>query len=177
MSAASPIGFWPFSVNAFGQPEIERLCLALQDQHDLDVNLLLFCCWLGLQESAVLTAAQVQTLIDATDEWQAEIVKPLRAIRRRLKQQTGGVSPQQSLALHRAVAGIELESEQLEQTTILQQAITYETSSLPTEQQAVANLQCYSDTAGVNPTDSLNAKLEKLVALLVAHARQRSNQA
>ena len=41
--------FWAFSLDVYGRPGVAPACLALQDRHGLDVNLLLFCCWAASQ--------------------------------------------------------------------------------------------------------------------------------
>ena len=41
--------FWAFSLEVYGRPGVAPACLALQDRHGLDVNLLLFCCWAASQ--------------------------------------------------------------------------------------------------------------------------------
>lgn len=79
---ANPL--WDDSVALYRRPGVEAACLELQRRYGLDVNLVLFCCWLGragiVLEPALLTAA-----LATTSGWQAEVVRPLRALRNRLK--------------------------------------------------------------------------------------------
>ena len=41
--------FWQFSGAVYAHPGVAEACLDLQDRHGLDVNLLLFCAWAGVQ--------------------------------------------------------------------------------------------------------------------------------
>ena len=39
--------FWDFSVRTYGVPGVSQACLALQDERGVDVNMLLYCIWIG----------------------------------------------------------------------------------------------------------------------------------
>jgi uncharacterized protein (TIGR02444 family) len=117
--------FWSYSLALYGEPGVERACLELQRRHDLDVNLLLFCCWLAargveLDEPALERARQ------AAGSWQLEVVRPLRAIRQRLKvrlarPEPGSVPagwPDLAGRLRAGILGLELDGEHLEQLAL-----------------------------------------------------------
>lgn len=76
--------FWDYCLDLYGRPAVEAACLELQRRHGLDVNLVLFCCWLGHRgievDDPLLAAAR-----RAAEGWQIEVVRPLRSARRRLK--------------------------------------------------------------------------------------------
>jgi len=76
--------FWDFSLRVYGRADVATACLALQDRHGADVNLLLFCLWAGSRGHAV-TVAELTRLMAATRPWQQDVVAPLRAVRRHLK--------------------------------------------------------------------------------------------
>lgn len=75
---------WPFSLAVYAAPGVAAACLAAQDGHGADVNLLLWAAWLGAH-GHVVTSVELAAARDATAPWRVEIVQPLRAIRRRLK--------------------------------------------------------------------------------------------
>ena len=64
--------------------EVAKECLALQDVLGLDVNILLFCAWLGTQ-SVALQREDIEAALRAVAAWQDEVVRPLRAVRQRTK--------------------------------------------------------------------------------------------
>ena len=43
--------FWRFSLAIYKPPDVAAECLALQEAVGLDVNLLLFCAWLGTRSN------------------------------------------------------------------------------------------------------------------------------
>src|SRR5260370_35736283 len=78
MSDFLPHPFWNFSLEIYAGEGVAEACLDLQERRGCDVNILLFCCWLGASGRPTLTAARLRTILRASDVWQAEIVRPLR---------------------------------------------------------------------------------------------------
>ena len=140
MSAAplSPVpDFWSFSLDFYGRPGIAEACLELQDRHGLDVNLVLYCCWHG----DILTHARLQAAIDLTAPWRAELVQPLRALRRRLKPGFPPFPEADVQALRKRIADAELEAERLQQQALDALARQDGPVPPPARQAAVANLR------------------------------------
>lgn len=77
--------FWDFSLAHYCREEVEQLCLALQDEHGFDVNLVLLELWIADGWQASLDVDEIQRLRQAIALWSASIVEPLRRIRRLLK--------------------------------------------------------------------------------------------
>jgi uncharacterized protein (TIGR02444 family) len=75
MAAEFDNPFWDFSLAVWGREAVEPACLALQERHGLDVNLLLFCGWAGRRGRA-LGAADIERLIEAARPWRAATVLP-----------------------------------------------------------------------------------------------------
>ena len=73
--------FWQFSVRIYGRPGLASACLALQEEHHVDVNLLLYACWRG-RDLKPEELARVDRLIA---DWRETVVLPIRALRRNLK--------------------------------------------------------------------------------------------
>ncbi len=100
--------FWRFSLAFYATPGVAPACLALQDREGLDVNLVLFCCWVGVAlDRAVL--AEAEALVA---EWRTEVVQKLRAVRRWLKPLP------EAAGLRAAVAAQELAAEQHQQAML-----------------------------------------------------------
>lgn len=104
---------WDFALAVYAAEGVEAACLALQDRHGLDVNLLLYCCWAGLREPAALPPARLAAALAAVAPWQREVVAPLRALRRRLRRSVGEFAPAGTAPLRRAVKALELDAEYL----------------------------------------------------------------
>lgn len=76
---------WNYSTQIWTLPEVEEFCLILQDNYDANVNILLYCCWIG-DKNLSLNDDDLQTIIDTVQPWQT-IIKPLRDSRKMMKQQ------------------------------------------------------------------------------------------
>lgn len=111
--------FWNFSGTVYGRAGVAEACLALQDRHGLDVNLLLFCAWAGTHGRR-LDGGDLGLLRQASRPWQDNVVAPLRAARRWLKQQAA-VPEDLGETFREAVKGLELQAEMLEQLVLYQE--------------------------------------------------------
>lgn len=154
------MNFWSFSLQVYGKPGIAEACIALQDGLGLDVNLLLYCCWHG-RACRKLDEAGLRRAIDAMEGWQREVVKPLRAVRRRLKSGVPPITAGECQALRRKVGDLELESERIAQAAL-------EALPMPPagRRSAVAeNLELYLTLTKHDP-----AKAPELQALIAASA-------
>ncbi|MEQ8252699.1 MAG: TIGR02444 family protein [Oceanibaculum nanhaiense] len=128
--------FWSFSLDFYGRPGVAEACLELQERHGLDVNLVLYCCWRG----DVLSEAQIEAAIALTAPWRAEIVQPLRALRRRLKPGFPPFPEENVQGLRKRIADAELEAERLQQQALDALARNEGPVLSPSRQAATANL-------------------------------------
>ena len=83
-------------------------CLALQDEFNVDVNLLLYAAWLAHREQR-LGDVHLREVDGQVAAWRAVVVSPLRALRRRLK----GVSP--AAGIRDGIQILELRAERRQQ--------------------------------------------------------------
>jgi len=108
--------FWRFSLVVYGQRGVGHECLGLQDKFGLNVNLLLFCAWLGRRGIAV-TRDDLEAASRVISSWHDHVVRPLRGVRRHMKSHHEDVVP-----LRANVARIEIEAEQVEQAMLFSHA-------------------------------------------------------
>jgi len=108
--------FWQFSLALYGQPDVARECLELQDKFGLNINLLLFCAWLG-RRGVVLGRDDLEGASRLIASWHDHVVHPLRGVRRQMKLHQDDVS-----ALRAEVQRIEIEAEQVEQAMLFDYA-------------------------------------------------------
>jgi uncharacterized protein (TIGR02444 family) len=114
--------FWDYSVELYRHPGVEAACLELQRRHGLDVNLILLCCWQA-RRGVALDRALLARAGDVVASWQAEVVRPLRALRHRLKARLADPEPGSVVELWPGLASaireqalaLEIESEHLGQ--------------------------------------------------------------
>jgi uncharacterized protein (TIGR02444 family) len=116
MSDFLPHPFWNFSLEIYAAEGVSGACLDLQERRGCDVNILLFCCWLAASGRPTLTAERLRAILKVSGAWQEEVVKPLRQVRRLLKDKPWlEALPETVDATRRRVADAELAAEHAEQ--------------------------------------------------------------
>jgi uncharacterized protein (TIGR02444 family) len=117
--------FWRFSLAVYARPGVEGECLAAQNAFNLDANMLLFCAWTGAARGLRVDAEWISVAMRAVEPWHSSVVRPLRALRQRLKT-LPEFEDASVKALRKQIAADELRAEQIEQ------ALLYElVASLP----------------------------------------------
>lgn len=128
--------FWIFSSSVYrGFNGVSEACLAVQDVLGGDVNLLLFCAWCGIARGAKLSEAQIAALERCVEDWNGEVIGPLRAARQAVKTAAG-----QAPAIgqfRKEVLAVELRAEQVAHAMLYAQAADLETGARLAETAAV----------------------------------------
>lgn len=157
MSDFLPHPFWNFSLELYAGEGVAEACLDLQDRRGCDVNILLFCCWLGASGRPTLTVDRLRTILKASGAWQAGIVKPLREVRRLLKDRAWPEAlPETVDAVRRRVADAELAAEHAEQLKLASLHSPPADRDRPLVKRlraAVGNLGVYAVCLGVVPDE------------------------
>jgi uncharacterized protein (TIGR02444 family) len=142
--------FWDYSVALYGRPGVEAACLELQRRHGLDVNLVLLCCWQATR-GVELDPAALSRASAAVASWQAEVVRPLRALRQRLRAtlvdpEPGGVVelwPELAAAIRERALALEIDGERLAQLGLCRAVSGLPARAAPGVTLAGANLRRY----------------------------------
>jgi uncharacterized protein (TIGR02444 family) len=134
--AESP--FWRFSLRFYARPKVAEACLTLQDSAQADINLLLFLLFLADHRRGV-SAQDIARLDQAVSQWRDTVVKPLRALRRGLKQGIEFIPGPVSETFRAQIKRLELESEQIEQHRLEEFAAEGVGSLAETRTQAAEN--------------------------------------
>jgi uncharacterized protein (TIGR02444 family) len=153
MSDFLPHPFWNFSLEIYAGDGVAEACLDLQARRSCDVNILLFCCWLGASGRPTLTADRLRAILKVSDVWQAEIVRPLRQVRQLLKDRPWNETlPETVEAARRRVADAELAAEHAEQLKLASLYTPPADRDRPPEKRlraAIGNLGVYAVCLGV----------------------------
>ena len=162
-----PHPFWNFSLELYAGEGVAEACLDLQDRRGCDVNILLFCCWLGASGRPTLTADRLRAILRASDGWQASVVRPLREVRRLLKDRPWpDALPETVDAVRRRVADAELAAEHAEQIKLASLYAPPADRDRPVEKRlraAVGNLGVYAVCLKVVPDDQDRAAVATLM--------------
>lgn len=112
--------FWDYSCRVYSRKPVSETCLALQNEHDLDVNLLLFAVWhahtRGPLDTATLHAAK-----DYSVAYSGAVVRSLRKARTWLRKKAQGMDDismlerEGMLDLRDQVKALELHAEHFQQ--------------------------------------------------------------
>lgn len=89
-------------------------CLHLQSRHDVDVPVLLFAAFVGAMRRLTLTASGGAAARARVDAWHREVVRPLRAVRQRLKTGPAPAPNDITAQLRSQVQKIEIQAELIE---------------------------------------------------------------
>jgi uncharacterized protein (TIGR02444 family) len=157
-------GFWDFSLRLYARPEVPPACLALQDDGGADVNLVLFLLYLA-DSGRMLDDAAIAALDEATRGWREQVVKPLRGVRRLLKDDIGAFAAEATAPLRGDVKCIELAAEKLQQYT-LQNLAPPASAGRPAGSRRLAaatHLAGYAARCGNWPEDALHVLLDAWV--------------
>ena len=79
--------FWQYSVSRYATADIAPLALLLQDNHGMNVNVLLLVCWC-LENNVIINLPQLQAIINATLESE-EKLEVHRAVRKAARPENG----------------------------------------------------------------------------------------
>jgi carboxymethylenebutenolidase len=166
-SLATRLGlFKRFALALYQRPGVADACLDLQNRHELDVNVVLFAAFVG-STGQTLTTADLDLAHRQVDAWHQQVVRPLRAVRQRLK--TGPVpAPSQATGnLRRRLAQLEIEAEMIELdqlATLVPQADAPGSTGSTAECAATAVETAVTAHTGTPPGDEDRAAIATIAA-------------
>jgi uncharacterized protein (TIGR02444 family) len=150
--------FWSISLELYSRPEVGSAFLDLQDRFAMDVNVVLYCLWQAYRGRR-LSESDIRNVIDLVRAWQANVVRPLRSVRRFLKDSAPQWPLQDIDSLRQRVKSEELQAEHLQQITM--EATFADLGELDDPRAAAAfNMRTY---AHISDVEFPSAHLEILV--------------
>ena len=111
---AAAAALWRFALDFYALPDVSSAMIELQDRAGLDVNLILFALWHGLSGRGRLDAQQLAAADQAVGMFRAEIIEPLRMLRRRL----GTGLDADTRQLRETITRVELDAEKIALTRL-----------------------------------------------------------
>lgn len=151
-SPAEDEEFWRFSLAFYDYPGVAEALIALQDRDGANVNLILFALWLGISGRGSLDAGLLAAAAQTAGALGGEIVEPLRALRRKLRDHPDGDVQK----LREAVKALELAGEKLIQRRLALLCPRAQTSMPLADRIAAArsNLAVYLGPEGVRSAEA-----------------------
>lgn len=160
--------FWDYSVQIYSKSGVADVLLSLQEQYGVDVNMLLFCCWVGLTRGT-FTDELFDTAYEFSYSWREHAVNPLRHARTWMKEtgcQSTAIDREECMSVREKVKSVELRVEKLQQETLESVSSIIPETDLPVVEQqnaVVSNLKKYLGAADINPDDKLIDGLEEIM--------------
>ena len=162
-------GFWEFSTRIYRGKRLPDACLSLQNESGADINMLLFCCWAAAAK-VELNGDMFQNVLQFSRRWANDVVRPLRAIRIKMKRSDRRAKTVQAESyneLRENIKVVELCAEKLQQEelqamigTTIPQLVAAGPLNL-----AVANLRRYCEAEAIDLTSDT---IDRLVIILAA---------
>ena len=146
-SSDSPL--WLFCLALYARPEVAESCLNLQDRCHADVGIILYLLWLASLKRRLNDTA-IERITSTTQDWRERVIKPLRALRRGLKNSQSMPTQTAAERLRQPLKKLELHAEKLH----LQRLFESTQPSLPGDhsddiiEACRANLEIYNQTLG-----------------------------
>ena len=110
--------FWDFSLQVYMTEGVGPACIALQERHQIDVNILMFLLWLAASGRGAASDADLAAIMTAAGPWHREVVRRIRQVRTRMK---GGFPPAPgdlAESLRKRIGKIEVDCEHVEQLVL-----------------------------------------------------------
>ena len=102
---------WDFALRVYSSPEFAQLSLQLQHNHQANINIMLWCCWLKYEGLKVPVTCLDNVLITVDKINQLTVVR-LRELRQQIKEHTY-FTKVQSQAINRHILNAELAIEKV----------------------------------------------------------------
>ena len=158
---------WDFALIVYRRDGVAEACLALQESHGIDVNVLLFCCWLGESGRGALGASEMADALALVDRWHRDVVRPLRAVRNRIKGGLGDIDVEYSDPLRGQIMASELDAEHVEHMTLMAAFERPAAEPMPPAEarakDAAGNVALYFDALGVKLAAAETAQLTTIL--------------
>lgn len=156
--------FWRYSLKLYSKNIVKDICLDLQNQFGVNINIILFCCWHAATSRGGLTTEQIQLLISNIDGWHCEITQGLRHLRALISN-----IPEQNWTsdLRKDILAHELVSEHIEQLLMvhtIQTSVQKNHSPQQKFDNCVSSLHHYFACMGIPLDQNIYALLRKLLA-------------
>ena len=162
--------FWQFSLRTYSKEPVPEACLALQNQHGVDVNLLLFSLWFGMTRG-VADENLLREVFEFSRSWASHVVVPLRGIRTWMKTEgcdDARIDKSKCQEYRERVKKLELAGEKMQQE-VLQTLVADVDESQQAEsaqvQAMLANCRAYFLTLGLEMKGEVN---EQVATIIVA---------
>ncbi|MDH5765093.1 MAG: TIGR02444 family protein [Gammaproteobacteria bacterium] len=163
-----PSKFWNYSINTYQLPTIERVCLKLQQLYDADINILLYCCWVG-EKHILLDEKDIEKLIYVGQPWQTNILVHIRNAHHTLNTSNVTLAEDVLEETRKSISEMEINAEHMAQLA-LEKAINLRNKPrnkhLDSRDCALHNLQHYFQQLKPSDDKEANRLIQEIIFAL-----------
>ncbi len=160
--------FWDFSVRTYRTPGVPDACLSLQNDYGADVNMLLYCCWIGGARGE-FDGELFNRASEYSAHWAKNVVIPLREARTWMKHTGCDADPvptDSCMELREEIKTVEFAAEKMQQE-VLEAMVTTDNSDSDSPdhmmKDVVANLDLYAEYIGLSIQNDVKQKFVIIV--------------
>jgi len=148
-------GLKPYVVELHQRDGVPAACLLLQERAGVDVNVLLMAVWMAACKHRALDEADARRARLRVLDWHQEIVRPLRAVRRRLKHGPRPAPSDETNRLRAELQKLEISAEliELDQLEMLAEEMPMRESAGTLRDNAVAGMLAVVAAFASRPAD------------------------
>jgi uncharacterized protein (TIGR02444 family) len=163
--------FWDFSVRTYRRTGVPEACLSLQNDYGVDVNMVLYCVWIGAA-SGVFDDESFSRSSEFSKLWADNIVIPIRSARTWMKTAGCHLDPVPTapcMEFREEIKSVEFAAEKMQQEVLESMSIiNRDRDDAPAEivEHAVANLAIYFQNLEV----SMGSKVRDKLAVILSAA-------
>jgi len=160
--------FWDFSVRTYRTSGVSEACLSLQNDQGADVNMLLYCCWVGAAvgpfDDDLFSRAS-----EYSARWAENVVIPLREARTWMKHtgcDSDAVPTASCMELREEIKTVEFAAEKMQQEVLESfVSIDRDRAEKPGNliEDVTANLTRYLESMDIQPAIEVRKKLSVIV--------------
>lgn len=145
--------FWEFSLAVYPQTAVKQGCLALQERIGMNVNIILFICWLAKTGRGRLQQNDFIKIAGLLNRWHLSITQCLRHMRRLIAK---AFIPEKIQACKQIIFTNELAAEQIEQLMLANyfaQLVATQRTTLQKVTDSIASITTYARSLGIAYTE------------------------
>jgi len=155
--------FWEFSLATYPQTAVKQGCLALQERVGMNVNIILFICWLAKTGRGRLQKDDFIKIARLLNRWHLSITQCLRHMRRLVAK---AFMPTTIQTCKQVLLTNELAAEQIEQLMLANyftQLIATQRTTLQKATDAVISISTYAKSLGIAYTTQDSQAIEQIL--------------
>ena len=160
---------WRMSLHVFNDGEIADACLGSQRETGLDISLLFWLCWTGMELWHEVSIRDLRQILQSIYAWRKDVVEVLRGLRIRMRTPINPVHVHRQEHLRAKLRKLEICAERIEQEMLMRFSSDFTRNS--GKSCAYINMRRYINVLQCRPGEE---DMEQVLKLIVVRAEDWS---